>query len=444
VSREGRKYYVNSITQKTVWEQPEEYRLYMLYRESITTGSNVTAGASTATKTVSSSTADEQFWTVLRDRQVTGQWSWEETLRAIITHPNYKCIATLQERKASFERFCRAWEADAAIDARLQLVARKEAFKAMLAADTSIGPNSAWQDCVDKFLSHEAFKAITSNRERHELFDEHVTELRRIHAQERAQVRKSNMDTLKAWMLSELKDLERARWSSIRGRALERQRELEAVEPVDALVVFEDVFDELSKQYEANRDAQRLADFESEARAKKSLSNQLDQKVVSPFASWAQVSVSLDKEDLRALAHPRFHLASQPQDLFKEVLSMRRAVFLKEYTRFYQYCHDKFSNGPLPRMWTKLGDFVDDLRHKFPVEFLTEVHPRLFKTKDEKAAIADYKHLLKHWTRPTITLESSWREVREALKAEPAFSALADDLRESYFYKYLKYLKSKQ
>lgn len=444
VTREGKKYYFNSTTQKTVWEQPEEYRLYLLYRDNLESGA-VGVSAATAAAVPSSSAADEQFWQVLRDRQVTGQWSWEEALRAIITHPNYKCIPTLHERRASFARFCTAWEAEAALDAQLQIVARKEAFKAMLAADPAVGPNAAWQECVDKFHAHPAFTAVPSNRERHELFDEHVAELRRNQAQELAALRRKNLDSFRAWLVETIPDVEHARWQSLKARALEQLRRYEHLEPVDALLVFEDVFDALVRKYEAKREAKRLEEFESEARAKKSITVQLERTVSSAFAaSFPQVLESLSAEDVKALAYPRFHLASHPLNLFKDALAARRSAFLKEYARFHQYCRERYGSEPLPRAWAKLDFFTTDLRAKFPAAFLGDVHARLYPVKDEKTCIAEYKQLLKHWSTPAISLASAWRDVREMLKGEPEFAALAEELRETYFYKYLKYLKSKQ
>ena len=177
-SRDGRKYYFNAVTQKTVWEMPQEYREYLEFSR----------GESKKPAIV----GDEPFWAVLKERQVSSKFSWEEALRAIITHPNYKCIPSLQERKASFARYCEAMQAVELEEKKLQLTAKKEAFQAVLLTDSRIDSRSSWHQIVDWYGESEVFKAIESSRDRLEVFEAVMAQLKEQEAAGLAVRRNSN------------------------------------------------------------------------------------------------------------------------------------------------------------------------------------------------------------------------------------------------------------
>jgi hypothetical protein len=48
--------------------------------------------------------AEEGFMRLLRHEDVDETWTWDQTMRKIITQPLYKALDTLAEKKAAFEK----------------------------------------------------------------------------------------------------------------------------------------------------------------------------------------------------------------------------------------------------------------------------------------------------------------------------------------------------
>ena len=253
-TREGRVYFYNSVTQQTVWEMPQEYREYLEF---------IQKGGSSSRRASESEAGDTAFWDILKERKVTSKWTWEEALRAIITHPNYKCIPTLQERKASFQRYCETMRTIEEEEARLQSLAVKESFKSLLASDPKITSDTKWSEVVDKHGKAEAFLAISSSRERVQLFDEYQSELRRTELESVWERRKAAFaqitEILKEMNLS--LDLKRGRlpdWFDVKDKLIGL---LPGVDPVEYLLAFEEHVQEILKEFQARRRAEKQAEL---------------------------------------------------------------------------------------------------------------------------------------------------------------------------------------
>lgn len=168
-SSAGRKYYFNTVTKMTTYEMPSEYRSYLDSR-----------GRAASEGRLSKEQCEEVFFNVLRERCVRSDWSWEEALRAVIDHAEYKIIPTLLERKAAFQHF-QTIQAEAEREERkLQAEGRRARFKELLARSENLPTN--WQEACNTLKDDPDFIAVETGRERIALFDEFVEERRRTEA----------------------------------------------------------------------------------------------------------------------------------------------------------------------------------------------------------------------------------------------------------------------
>ncbi|KAG0187104.1 hypothetical protein DFQ28_006853 [Apophysomyces sp. BC1034] len=127
---QGKKYYSNSQTKETVWEMPTEYK--ELTEKAAAAKEKAAAEASRmsaftagieklsrfepppsatllaqtpAVEFATREEAEKAFNKLLKETGVKPDWTWEQTMRAIITHPLYRALKTLGERKAAFHAF---------------------------------------------------------------------------------------------------------------------------------------------------------------------------------------------------------------------------------------------------------------------------------------------------------------------------------------------------
>ena len=444
-TRDGRPYYYNSVTQKTVWEMPQEYREYLKFTQS--SGSRRSSASSIAA-------GDDEFWDVLRERRVTSKWTWEEALRAIITHPNYKCIPTLQERKASFQRYCEAMKSVEEEETRLQSLALKESFKALLASDPKITSDTKWGDVVDKHGKSEAFLAIQSSRERVQLFEEYQSELRRTELETVWARRKAAFKQISE-LLQELNlpiDLERGKfpdWLSVKDKIIGT---IPDVEPIEYLLAFEEHCHELMKEFQASRKVERQSELLRELEYRDGFLGLLkeleDTEQLTPFSTWSSIYPLLkDRKEYRNLVNIYLY-GSSPIDMFYDLLDRVQLNYDRDRQKIADYFKKEFMTGEagrLPKKFSSFTQFKDILGEALNLDnssvkyAFIELYGEDSITQD-RHRINAYKHLLKHLS-PSIKPSDSWEIVHERLKGRDEYEAIVcEEDKELYFLKFKKWL----
>lgn len=446
-TRDGRPYYYNSVTQKTVWDMPQEYREYLEFTQS-----------SGSRRSSASSAGDEEFWDVLRERRVTSKWTWEEALRAIITHPNYKCIPTLQERKASFQRYCEAMRSVEEEEAKLQSLALKESFKSLLASDPRITSDTKWSEVVDKHGKSEAFLAIQSGRERVQLFEEYQSILRRTELEtvwERRKTAFSQITELLRGSLALSIDLERGKfpdWHSVKDKLIGT---IPDAEPIEYLLAFEEYCHELLKEFQASRKAERQAELLKELdlrdEFKKLLQELEDTEQLNPFSTWSSIyPLVKDHSSYRNLVSIYLY-GSSPIDMFYDCLDRIQSTYNRDRQLIADYFKNEFMTteaGRLPKKFSSFTQFKDVLaaaleKDNVNAQSIKYAFMELYgldAVAQDRQRINAYKHLLKHLS-PPIKLSDTWEIVHERLKGREEYEAVGcEEDKEIYFLKFKKWL----
>ncbi|GAA6007728.1 hypothetical protein JCM10207_004855 [Rhodosporidiobolus poonsookiae] len=229
-----------------------------------------------ATTTVSFAThaeAEDAFKGMLRRLKVDGTWSWEMVMKEAITEPLYKALKTLAERKTAFEKYLDEVKREEAEERERSLVrCRKEWHKAL----EKLGGGVNMEDGVKSWWSWERGRRVMQEKcadvwngprnddERKTLFEEFVNKLRHTEETRKREMRGRNMDKLTAILQSLQLDLAGpVRWQDVRNmfyRTPEwhRDPELQRIEPIDMLTVFED--EVLRAEKELAEQRQRVAE----------------------------------------------------------------------------------------------------------------------------------------------------------------------------------------
>jgi pre-mRNA-processing factor 40 len=194
--------------------------------------------------------ATKAFTQLLRQTGVTPAWTWEQTMRAIITDPMYKALKTLSERKAAFEKYVediRRREKELR-DRNLERIrpAWREGFGR--ASEGPDGMKSWWGwDKAKSFLSErygDMWRMARDDEERKILWEEYVSELRRKEEAKAKELKQRNVDKLGQLISSLQLEIDtpwrEARERAMRDRAWSNDVELQQIDMLDFLTVFEE------------------------------------------------------------------------------------------------------------------------------------------------------------------------------------------------------------
>ena len=443
-TRDGRAYYYNSVTQKTVWEMPQEYQEYLEF----------TQNSKIRRPSGSENEGDSMFWEILKERRVTSKWTWEEALRAIITHPNYKCIPTLQERKASFQRYCEAMRVVEEEEARLQSLAIKEAFKALLASDPQITSDTKWSQVVDKHGRVEAFVAVPSSRERVQLFEEYQSELRRSELENVWAKRKAATNQIQELLknMNISLDLKRGKfpdWFEIKDKLIGT---IPDVDPVEYFLTFEEHCHELLKEFQASRRAEKQAELLKELEYREAFIGLLkelkESEEITPFSTWTSIyPLFKDRSEYKNLISIYLY-GSSPIDLFYDLLDKIQETYENDRSKISEYFKTEFMTTEsikLPKQFTSFTQFKETIKTALGLEGV-HVKFAFIQLYGPDAMISDrnrinaYKHLLKHLN-PPIRMSETWDEVKTRLKGKEEYeNVFSEEDREIYFLKFKKWL----
>ena len=99
----------------------------------------------------------------------------------------------------------------------------------------------------------------------------------------------------------------------------------------------------------------------------------------------------------------------------------------------------------LSRFQEELSGLKEQLQDPLSINYaFEELFPHSIEQPEPtREQIDAYKHFLKHLN-PPISLRDRWSTVKERLQGHPEYEALTDELREAYFYKYLKWLDGRE
>lgn len=205
--------------------------------------------------------AESAFMKLLRRSNVQPDWTWEQTIRAIIKDPQYRALKDPRDRKAAFEKFAvevRMQEKDRAKERFAKLRAD---FGMMLRSHPEIKHYSRWKTIRPIIEGETIFRSTNDENERRQLFEEHIVELKKEHAEKEAAARKAAKDDL-ADVLKGLNLEPYTRWSEAQGIIQSDERvqtddKFKALTKSDFLTAFENHIKSLERTFNDARQQQK-------------------------------------------------------------------------------------------------------------------------------------------------------------------------------------------
>lgn len=269
---------------------------------------------------------EKAFVHLLRKAGVDANWTWDQTMRAIITDPLYKALNTLAEKKACWQKYTdnlRAKEQEER-DARLSKL--RPAIRNMLKGNPNVFHYTTFATADKLFAQHPIWAQARIESERRLIFEEYVTELRQREVQESRAARARSISKIVA-LFKRLDVDVTTRWRQAHQLVLESEEwrsdpELQKLPTLDILLAFEDYSRVREREFEEQMRRAQVEKTRKERKAREAFRDLLQSLVKSgqmkARTKWKDVypSFSDDIRYLDMLGNP----GSNPLELFWDLV----------------------------------------------------------------------------------------------------------------------------
>jgi pre-mRNA-processing factor 40 len=205
--------------------------------------------------------AEAAFLKLLRRNNVSPDWTWEKTMRAIIKDSQYRALKDPKDRRAAFEKYAAEVRIQEKDKAKERMEKLRTDFATMLRSHPEIKHYTRWKTAKPIIEGETIFRSTDDDDERRQLFQDYIIELKKANAEREANTRRAAKDEL-VDILKSLNLEPYTRWSEAQGIIQSNQRILndqkfKALTKSDLLTAFEDHIKTLEKTFNDARQQQK-------------------------------------------------------------------------------------------------------------------------------------------------------------------------------------------
>ncbi|KAL5855269.1 hypothetical protein ACOSQ4_005071 [Xanthoceras sorbifolium] len=383
--------------------------------------------------------AKNAFKALLESANIGSDWTWDQAMRVIINDRRYGSLRTLGERKQAFNEFLGQRKKQEAEERRSKLKKAREDYKKMLEESTELTSSTRWSKAVTMFENDDRFKAVERERDRRDLFDNHLEELRQ---KERAKV----LEDRKRYVIEYRQYLEscdfikaNSQWRKVQDR-LEADERCSRLEKMDRLEIFQEYLRDLEKEEEEQRKIQkeelRKAERKNRDEFRKLMEEDVAAGTLTAKTHWRDYCMKV--KDLPAyLAVASNTSGSTPKDLFEDVAEELQKQYQEDKTRIKDTVKLKRITLSLTCTFEDFkASILEDVTSQPPI---SDVHLKLIfdelveraKEKEEKEAkkrkrLADEFSDLLHSIKD-ISASSTWENCRQLFECSREFSSIGEE-----------------
>ncbi|KAF5448316.1 hypothetical protein F2P56_028863 [Juglans regia] len=396
--------------------------------------------------------AKNAFKALLESANVGSDWTWDRAMRVIINDRRYGALKTLGERKQVFNEFLSQRKKQEAEERRIKLKKAREEFKQMLEESSELTSSTRWSKAVSMFENDERFKAVERDRERRDLFDNYLGELKEKERARAEEERKRNVMEYRQFL--ESCDFIKAdsQWRKLQDR-LEADERCSRLEKMDRLDIFMEYTHDLEKEEEERRKIQkeelRKVERKNRDEFRKLMEEHVTAGTLTAKTHWRDYCMKV--KDLLAYTEVASNTSgSTPKELFQDVLEELEKQYHEDKTRIKDAV--KLGKILLSSTWV-LEDFkfaiskdfsppISDVNLKLIFdELLERVREKEEKEAKKRKRLADdFFHLLS--SIKEITASSKWEDCKQLFADSREFSSIGEEsLCREIFEQYISQLK---
>ncbi|KAJ1548729.1 hypothetical protein HK405_016052, partial [Cladochytrium tenue] len=419
------------------------------------------------------------FKECLAEAGVGVDWTWEQTMRAVISKPMYRALKTLSERKQAFQDYIDEKRHKEREAEREKYERERNGFRSLLYAIPDINGSTRYKRVCAIVGSDPLFSSI-AEKMRMDLFEEFIDELRAKEKEDQRVQRKERMEHMRQLLRDMHEITAETPWREARQICLAHLQADGMPDTLDALGVFEDHVKALEAKFHELRSAEIAAQRREERRNRDRFRAVLGRLAEAPAGSgggeggsrgggavrlppvhagakWKDV-YPLFKHDPAyrdMLGQP----GSTPLELFWDMVAEldrshqgERAAVLdvvrgtglvvgidSSFDDFLRDFMGTFRDRPCPFSKITLKLVFDEFMSKAVAKQKEERRRQERRTRKKMDA---FKYTLKKLT-PPVAPGAQWAEVRELVKDSAEFGDLDEEQRVEVFERFLRRLKEK-
>ncbi|OJT09834.1 Pre-mRNA-processing protein prp40 [Trametes pubescens] len=269
---------------------------------------------------------EKAFTHLLRKAGIDGNWTWDMTMRAIITDPLYKALNTLAEKKATWQKYVDGLRAKEKEEREARLTKLRPSLRNMLKGNPNVFHYTTFATADRLFAQHPIWQQGKIEAERRLIFEEYVDELKQREVQETRAARSRSI--LKIVALFKRLDVDvLTRWRQAYHMVLESEEwkedpELQKLPTLDVLLAFEDYSRVREREFEEQMRRRQVEKTRKERKAREAFRGLLNGLVesgeIKARTKWKDVypNFSTDERYLNMLGNP----GSNPIELFWDIV----------------------------------------------------------------------------------------------------------------------------
>ncbi|KAI5118008.1 hypothetical protein M0805_008107 [Coniferiporia weirii] len=269
---------------------------------------------------------EKAFTHLLRKAGVDAGWTWDQTMRAIITDPLYKSLNTLAEKKNCWQKYVDGLKEKEREERETRLAKIRPAIRNMLKGNPNVFHYTTFATADRLFSQHPIWQQAKIESERKMIFEEYVTELKQREMQESRAVRARSVGKVVS-LFKELRIDVLTRWRTAHAALLDSDAwshdpELQRLPTLDILLAFEDYARVQEREFEDRMRRETVEKTRRERKAREAFKSLLRELVsagrIRARGKWKDVypTFAEDERYLTLLGNP----GSNPIELFWDVV----------------------------------------------------------------------------------------------------------------------------
>uniref|UniRef100_A0A1J3JQF4 Pre-mRNA-processing protein 40B n=1 Tax=Noccaea caerulescens TaxID=107243 RepID=A0A1J3JQF4_NOCCA len=402
---------------------------------------------------ISKSEAMDVFKSLLKSANVRSDWTWEQAMREIINDRRYGALRTLGERKQAFNEFLVQMKRASEEEKVARQKKRYEDFKRMLEECVELTPSTRWSKAVTMLEDDERFKVVEREKDRRNIFEDHVSDLKEKERVKALEDRKQNIIEYRSFLEACNFIKPNSQWRKVQDRLVVDER-CSRLEKIDQLEIFQEYLRDLEREEEEKKKIQKEELKKAERKHRDEFRGLLDEHTatgeLTAKTSWRDYLMKV--RDLPVyLAIASNSSGATPKDLFedavedlkrkyhelksqiKDILKLRK-VTLSAGSKFDEFKVSISKSNDLPP--------IPDVKLKLVFDDLLE----RAKEKEEKEARKQTRHTEKLMDMlrsfKDITASSSWGESKHLVEGSEKCRYIGDEsFRKQTFEDYVSHLK---
>ncbi|KAJ2894906.1 hypothetical protein MKZ38_007103 [Zalerion maritima] len=501
----GRKYWHNKETQQSSWEMPEAYKRALGINdtpssaspatpfsasgpggsfssagfdrfppESVPESRQLTFGSDLHNRALTPAANEPEYATLeeaeaafvklLKRSGVQPDWSWPQTIKSIVKDPQYRAIKDPKDRKAAFEKYCQDMVIQDKEKAKERLAKLRADFATMLRRHPEIKHYTRWKTARPIIEGETTFRSTNDEEERRQLFEDYIVDLKKVHLENQAALRKNAIDGL-IELLPKLNLEPYTRWSEAQGiisstPPFQTDDKFNALSKFDILTVFQNHMKAVERAFNDSRQDQKNRKFRKERLNRDgflSLLNELRRTgKIKAGTKWNEIYPYIDGDErYKAMIG---QTGSTPMELFWDMVEEEERALRVTRNDILDVMDDKrFEFSPKTTFQEFTSLLRDDRRTaNLDDEVLKLIFERLQEKKSrpsdedrraekqQRRALEDLRSYLKR-VDPPIPTTDSYEKTRSRIENSDEFKAVSsEDVRKAAFEKHIRRLKEKE